>query len=225
MTLRFVSAGAAQGLVRQLGAREGVAVDGRFGAVGAMREAFRAGEPCDVVILTQAQVAEMASAGEVLADSVADLGRVATSIAVRESDPVPRVDDAARLREALLAADAIHFPDPQRATAGVHFVGVLRSLGIHDVLAPRFRTAAHGAAAMAELAQAAGHPIGCTQATEILATAGVRLVAPLPAGLDLRTMYTAAVAQRAGRVDEARRFVASLASPQLADVRRTAGFE
>ena len=225
MKLGFVSAGAAQGLVRGLGAREGVAIDGQFGAVGAMREALRNGAPCDVVILTQAQVAELVASGEVERGTVADLGRVATSIAVRESDPVPRVHDAASLREALLAADAIYFPDPERATAGVHFAQVMRSLGVYDTLAPRFRPGPHGAAAMASMAQADGHPIGCTQATEILATAGVRLVAPLPPGLDLRTTYTAAVHARAQHADDARRFVRLLSSPALIDMRRKAGFE
>ena len=225
MKLRFVSAGAAQGLVRSVGAREGVEIDGRFGAVGAMRDSLLAGQPCDVVILTQGQVAALANAGEVLREGIADLGAVATSIAVREADPSPRVDDADSLRAALLAADAVYFPDPLKATAGVHFAKVLHDLGIHDAMEPRFRTHPHGAAAMAALAKAGGAPIGCTQATEILATPGVRLVAPLPLGFDLRTTYTAAVNSKAADVAGARRFIAVMASADLARARALAGFE
>jgi molybdate transport system substrate-binding protein len=223
--LRFVSAGAAQGLVRSVGAREGIEVEGRFGAVAAMREALIAGEPCDIVILTQAQVAELVKSGEVALAGIADLGAVATSIAVRDADPVPRVADAGDLRATLLAADAVHFPDPERATAGVHFAKVLRELRIYDVLAPRFRTAPHGAAAMAAMAKADGHPVGCTQATEILATPGVRLVGPLPPGLELRTTYTAAVHANAANASDARRFVETMTSAALAEARAFAGFE
>lgn len=224
MKLRFVSAGAAQGLVRQVGAAEGVAIDGRFGAVGAMREALLAGEACDVVILTQAQVAELVNSGHVALAGIADLGAVATAVAVREADPSPAVQDAASLRTALRAADAIYFPDPQKATAGVHFAHVLRTLGIHDELAPRFRTYLHGAASMAAMAEAHGRPIGCTQATEILATPGVRLVAPLPPGLELRTVYTAAVSATAANASDAARFIETIAGPRYAAQRSLAGF-
>jgi molybdate transport system substrate-binding protein len=223
--LRFVSAGAAQGLVRSVGAREGIEIEGRFGAVGAMREALLAGEPCDIVILTQAQVSELVKSGAVALAGIADLGAVATSIAVRDADPVPRVEDAACLRDALVAADAIHFPDPQRSTAGVHFVNVMRTLGVHDALQSRFRTHPHGAAAMAALARADGRPIGCTQATEILATPGVRLVGPLPHGLELSTIYTAAVHADTANASDAGRFIETMTSPALAESRRFAGFE
>ena len=222
--LRFVSAGAAQGLVRRIAAEEAIEVEGHFGAVGAMREKLVAGEPCDVVILTRAQIAELVKTGHVALAGIADLGAVETSIAVRAADAPPDVHDASTLREALRAADALYFPDPQKATAGVHFAHVLRTLGIHDEVAPRFRTSPHGAAAMAAMAQAGGRPIGCTQATEILATPGVKLVAPLPPGLELRTVYTAAVSATATNPSDAARFVERLASADLAPARQAAGF-
>ena len=53
--------------------------------------------------------------------SAADIGTVLTAVAVRSGDPVPDVGNAAGLRAALLAADAIYFPDPKLATAGIHF--------------------------------------------------------------------------------------------------------
>jgi molybdate transport system substrate-binding protein len=40
-------------------------------------------------------------------------------------------------------------------------------------------------------------PIGSTQETEIRSTPGVTLVAPLPPGCDLTTIYTAAVTSTA----------------------------
>ena len=53
----------------------------------------------------------------------------APAIAVRAGDPAPPVGDAAELRAALLAADAIYFPDPKLATAGIHFAKVLDGWG------------------------------------------------------------------------------------------------
>jgi molybdate transport system substrate-binding protein len=225
MRLRFLSAGAAQGLVTALARRDGVEVDGHFGAVGAMMEKLRAGEPCDVLILTHAQIAELVGEGRALGETPTDLGTVATSIAVRTADVDPKVQDGDSLRAALLAADAIYFPDPAKATAGIHFAKVLEQLGLSAEVATRLKTYPNGAAAMRAMAEAQGRPIGCTQATEILATPGVRLVAPLPQGFDLATVYTAVVNTRAVNPDGARRFVASIADDASRDARKAAGFE
>jgi molybdate transport system substrate-binding protein len=224
VSLRFISAGAAQGLVSSYAKEIGEAVEGSFGAVGAMMERFRAGDAADVVILTHAQVVQLTSEAGVVPGTAADLGVVPTSLAVRMSDPSPPVNNADELRAALLAADAIYFPDPAKATAGIHFAKVLDQLGVRARIADRIRNFPNGAAAMRAMSEAGGKPIGCTQSTEILATPGIRLVAPLPAGLDLETVYTAAVHAKAARAQEAEDFVHDVTGETLRVLRRRAGF-
>jgi molybdate transport system substrate-binding protein len=224
VTLRLVSAGAAQALVHAVAREAGREVAGSFGAVGAMLEKLEAGEACDVVILTRAQVDALAAKGRVRAETVADLGPVPTSVAVRAADAAPDVSSEPALRAALLAADAIYFPDPARATAGIHFAKVLDALGIRERVEVRIRNFPNGATSMREMAGAGGHPIGCTQATEILATPGIRLVAPLPRGFDLETTYTAAVNAAAADPRAAAEFVARLAGEGARARRRAAGF-
>jgi molybdate transport system substrate-binding protein len=223
VTLAFVSAGAAEGLVRAFAAQSGVAIEGRFGAVGAMLEALEAGENADVVILTRKQVASLAARARVLAASVADLGTVATAIAVRSADNPPDISSAEALRAALLAADAIHFPDPAKATAGIHFADVLDRLGLAEALAGRLRTHPNGRTAMRALAESVGNPIGCTQATEILATPGLTLVGALPRGYSLDTVYSAAVDARSTNT-QAGDFVRRLTGKEERERRAAAGF-
>ncbi len=222
--LRFLSAGAAQALVRATAPGAGVEVDGSFGPVGAMLEKFHAREACDVVILSHAQIAQLVAGAEAVAGSSADLGEVATSIAVRAGEPAPDVSDEARLRAALLGADALYFPDPVKSTAGIHFAQVLAKLGMGEAVRARSRVFPSGASAMRELAASSGHCIGCTQSTEILATPGVRLAAALPRGFDLRTVYTAAVNTRAAQRAQAEQFVARLTGEGSLAARRDAGF-
>lgn len=228
-TIRVFGGGAAQGLVEELRpsfeAATGFAIDGVFSAVGAMRARLIAGESADVVILTRALITELAQFGHVVDGSAADVGTVDTAVAIRSGDTLPPVGDTAQLRAALLAADAIHFPDPQQATAGIHFAKVLRDLGIWDQVAERLRTAPNGATAMQELAGAKSRkPIGCTQATEILATPGIVLVAPLPEGCALATVYTAAVGARTQTPAEAAHLVALLTDDAGRHSRRRLGF-
>lgn len=148
-TLHLLSGGAAQGLVKALqpmfAERTGAALQARFGAVGAMREALLAGAPCDVMIVTQVMVDALATGGRLRPGSAVALGRVRTGMAVPAGRARPDVATPETLKAALLAADAIHFPDPDRATAGIHFARVLRELGVFEYLAPRFRTAPNGA--------------------------------------------------------------------------------
>jgi molybdate transport system substrate-binding protein len=225
VTLHLLSAGAAHSIVGTVARAAGVEIQGTFGAVGAILERFESGQVCDVVILTRKQIDELAAQGRVLAASVADLGRVVTAIAVRAGKPQPDVSTEGALRDALMTADAIYFPDPARATAGIHFAKVLEMLGIHETLRARLRTFPNGATAMRELAEARGRPVGCTQATEILATPGVTLVAPLPPGFDLMTTYAAAVNTAARNVKAATAFVARLTGEAALAQRRSAGFD
>ena len=151
-TIQLLCAGAAKGLVQALQPllmqHAGAEVAGRFGAVGAMKEALLAGEPCDLMIVTDKLIVELAEAGHLDGATRRPLGRVATGIAVRRGEPRPDIATPEALRDALRAADGIYFPDPERATAGIHFANVMRELGIHDALAPRFRTFPNGATAM-----------------------------------------------------------------------------
>ena len=230
MRLHVLSGGAAQGVVSALAgefeAATGYAIDGTFGAVGAMKEKLLAGAPADVLILTRALIDELAGAGQVEAETRADLGRVRTGVAVRAGDPAPDVTTAEGLRAALRAAGAIYFPDPQRATAGIHFARVLESLGIATEVGGRLSTHPNGATAMRELAKASGdRSIGVTQITEILNTSGVALVGPLPREFELATVYTAAVCTRAAAPEAARRLVALLAAEGRRPLREKAGFE
>jgi molybdate transport system substrate-binding protein len=213
--LRILSGGAAHGLVERIRpsfeSRTGCTIDGTFSAVGAMRDRLLAGEPADVMILSRALIDELAKSSHVVASSITDVARVATSVAVRQGDPLPDIATADALRAALAAADEIHFPDPAQATAGIHFAGVIKKLGLTDQVADRLRLGPNGATAMRALAAStARRPIGGTQETEIRATPGVVLVAPLPPGCDLVTTYTAAITTTARAPAEAATLFATL---------------
>jgi molybdate transport system substrate-binding protein len=229
-SLHILSGGAAQGLVSQLQpifqAQNNCRIEGSFGAVGLMRDKLLAGEPCDVLILTQALIEQLTSNGQVRAGSARPLGRVRTGVAVKSGEVLPQVDDPAALRQALKAAKGIYFPDPLQATAGIHFMNVLQQLGLDKELAARLHVFPNGATAMREMAQAGGTGlIGCTQITEILYTPGVQLVAPLPREFELSTVYVAAVCKRAQLPQEAAALVELLASEQATQLRRAGGFE
>jgi len=224
MALTILSGGAAQALVDKMkGKRD---VQGTFGAVGAMQARLLAGEECDVLILTQALIDELTHQGHVIAGSAAALGVVKTGLAVRSGNIPPDVSTPDALKDALRAASEIYFPDPVKATAGIHFMKVLKTLGVDEELRDRIRTLPNGREAMGEMAKSGERgAIGCTQVTEILSVPGVELVSLLPKEFELATVYTAAVCTKAKSPDEAREFVRLLAGDEAASVRGECGFE
>ena len=101
----------------------------------------------------------------------------------------------------------------------------MRELGIAEQVAARLQPAPNGATAMRALAASkSARPIGCTQVTEILATPGLDLVAPLPTGCALSTTYTVAITSRAEARDAAARLVAMLTDESGRARRQAPGF-
>jgi len=228
--MNILCAGAAQGLVKALQGvfleLTGAKIEGRFGAVGAMKEALLAGETCDVMVVTAAMIADLQAEGRLVRGSESSLGRVRTGIAVRQGEPRPQIATPEALKASLLAAKAIYFPDAQRSTAGIHFAGILEKLEIATTVSPRLRTFPNGATAMREMAaDPTPGAIGCTQITEINYTPGIALVGPLPQAFELATVYTAAVSANTRQPDLARRFVDLIAGARSRSLRAQGGFE
>ncbi|MCP3464958.1 substrate-binding domain-containing protein [Bradyrhizobium sp. CCGUVB23] len=227
--IHILSGGAAQGLVAQLAetlkAQTGLGIEGEFGAVGLMADKLRGGTPADIVILTRALVTKLRDEEFVDPTSIVDVGVVETALAVRANDPKVTVKTGSDLRDALRAADAIFVPDIKASTAGIHVAKTLDRLGIADEVASCLRIFPNGATAMRQLAASdAKRPIGCTQATEIIATEGIVLSGSLPPGHELATMYTAGVATRAAHVTAARVLIELLTDADRSELRRRMGF-
>jgi molybdate transport system substrate-binding protein len=227
--LKILSGGAAQGLVASVApkfkALTGLDIEGEFGAVGAMAGKLRTGTQADIVVLTAAMIADLARESLVVSASISDIGLVETAIAVRTGDSLVTANDAAGLRAAFLAADAIFVPDTKASTAGIHVAKVLQRLGIADEVAARLKIFPNGATAMRHLAASdATRPIGCTQSTEIINTAGVTLCGSLPQGCELSTVYTAAVTTRSAAAKQAQVLIVLLTDADQRELRNRAGF-
>jgi molybdate transport system substrate-binding protein len=229
MKLTLFSGGAAKAVATGLQAdferRHGCTLAATFGAVGTMRDNLLGGAACDVVILSDALIRELERQGHVVAGSARPLGRVETGVAVRTGTPPVAVGDGTALKATLAAARGLYVPHLAQSTAGQHIAGMLRKLGLDQALADRVHEYPNGAVAMGELAKTSGDGmIGCTQVTEILYTPGVTLVAQLPEGYGLSTVYTAACCTKASQPELAQGFVDALAGEASLALRKDAGF-
>ncbi len=227
--LKILSGGAAQGLIAgfapKFEAVTGWSIAGDFGAVGVMAARLRGGEAVDAIVLTAALIDALKAERLVVADLIKPVGSVETALAVRAHDQVAPVADTGTLSQTLLVADAIFVPDVVSSTAGIHVMKMLQQLGIAGRVASRLKVFPNGTTAMHNLAASdAARPIGCTQATEIIATPGLQLVGALPGEFALNTTYSAAITTRAADKTIARSFVDLLADREQLPLRARAGF-
>jgi len=228
--MHVLSGGAAaavvQGVQTEFEQATGSRIEGTFSAVGMMRDKLIAGTPCDVAIFTKPLIEQLIASGHVVPGSARSLGLVKTGVAVRSGTPHPAVSTRAELHAAMSAAQGIYFPDPDKATAGIHFLSVLKALGLDETLRSKFRIFPNGATAMGEMAKSTeSNLIGCTQVTEINYTQGVDLVAVLPAEFELSTDYTLGICTHTQNLQQAQLLADLLSGPASEAVRRQGGFE
>jgi molybdate transport system substrate-binding protein len=229
-TLRILSAGAAQAVTERIidafKRDTGHEVVADFGAVGAMKKKFTAGEAADVITLTQPMIEELIAAGLVQQGSRFDLGKVGTGVAVRAGTPVPDVSAADALRARLLSATRIVCPDPSVATAGKVVMSMLDKLGVADEVRDRLQFFPNGYAAMAWLAQTVGTgDLGITQVTEILPNKNVAYAGPLPEEFQMKAVYSVGLASKAPQAEIAKDFIARFGAASSRSLLVDAGYE
>jgi len=193
-----------------------------------IRDAVLAGDTsADMVALPVPMIDALADRGFVAREGIAALGSVGIGAVTRAGATLTAPDDMARLREALLAADAVFLT---LAPTGEHLLNVIRKLGLAQAVERklrRFDKASHLNAALA--ASLATHPLGFAPVTEILswqpeswqpeagvaansspAAGGITFLGHVPDEIQDMVHYAAALRAGTTRMDIGRKVLAAL---------------
>jgi molybdate transport system substrate-binding protein len=140
--VRVFSANGVKTIVNDLAPRFGDATGHRlavsFGEAGEARSRIIDGEAFDLALLPAATLADLAGLGRIDGGSIVEIARTEIGMAVRTGAARPDTRSAEAFRDWLLGVPSIVITDPDSGgVSGVHFAGVLRTLGIADALAPR----------------------------------------------------------------------------------------
>jgi len=226
--LRVFSAGAvrtfitevAQGFQKETGVRVIITA----GTVGELRGRLSAGEPADVVIMTDTAIDQAMAEGLVVAYSRADIARTGIGVGVRAGARRPDVSTVAAFRKALLDARSLVYLDPAGgATSGIHFAGVLDQLGIAQAVKRKTTLIRTGYAA--EVVARGEAELCVHQISEILPVKGVVLVGPLPRELQKKTTYSGGVLAQSESQEAALAFLDHAARLELEPRRAAAGLD
>jgi len=162
-------------------------------------------------------------AGAFHAQSKTIVGRIPIGVVVREGANAPDIAQPDAVRNALMDARSVVFPDPSVTPTGKHLLGMFARIGIADAMRPKstFKNAIDGGVNLVRDGKA---DLGLFLVTEILPVKGIRLVGTLPDSLQGYVVYAAAVADsKVSR--EASQFVEFLSEPDARAKWKAAGFE
>jgi molybdate transport system substrate-binding protein len=159
-----------------------------FDTAGAAEKKFLADPNASFLITTKPRI-DKAIASNLLTNGQA-IHLVDTAAGIASSQAVkPVVRNGADLKAALLSAKKIAFSDPARgATVGLHFVKVIRELGIEQEVMAKAVVARDGIETM-RLIQSKAVDIGITQMSEVVQADRTTLVGPFPKEFELVSQY------------------------------------
>ena len=181
----------------------------------------RRGETVDVVILSRAQIDELAGEGKVAAASRVDLARSSIGMAVRKGAPKPDIKSIDALKRALLQAKSVAY---SAQVSGIYLTTELfPQLGIADQMAKKgIRVDVGRVGAVVARGEA---EIGFQQISELMEVEGLDLVGPLPAEVQRVTVFTAGIAVASKSPGAARALIEFLTSPRGAEVMKNRGLD
>jgi molybdate transport system substrate-binding protein len=194
-----------------------------YDVLTALREKIAAGEKADVLVMPVSMLDGYVGDGKVRANSQKTFGTVGISVVVKEGAPQPDISTKEKFREAMLSTRSIVHATPGRTPSGTHMGKVMEQLGIAEAMAKKVvhRPALEGGVQLVAEGQA---DIGIYPASEVASVKGVRVVGPLPAGIDFNIVYGGAAIADSAAVETAAAFVKFMAAPENRSVWKHAGF-
>ncbi len=228
-TIKVLSAGAVEAMVRAIGAEyakaTGDQLDLNFNTAGALRDRVRTGEATDLVILPPPVVSALEKDGFVVAGSAIDLARTVTGVVVKAGATAPDISTPEAFKQALLDAPTVSYTDPKAGgSSGTFFRGLLERLGLAEAVAKKEVLGNRGTD-VARIVAEGRAAIGTTFISEILTVPGTKVVGPLPGELHNVNTYTAAIASTSQAREPAATLIQALTDPAHRQRWITAGLE
>jgi molybdate transport system substrate-binding protein len=151
-----------------------------------------------------------------------DLAKVGIGVMVKAGAAKPDVSSVEAFKRAVLNAGSIAYIDPESGGSSGAYVAVLLSrLGLTDRISGKIRLKRGGHVSDYILSGEA--ELGIHQMSEIVSTAGVTFVGPLPGEIQNLTTYSAGIGTMARDPATAEAFIRTLAGPAASGILATRG--
>lgn len=223
--LKVLSSNGTSAIVAELGKRfesaTGHRLVIRYHVAALLQKEIAAGEPFDVVVLTDTAVNDLIRLGKVDAATRTDIARAGIGVAMRAGAAKPDIGTIEAFRQTMLAAKSVAYTPV--GGSGIHFVKMLERLGIAAEVTAKAKTQIGGA--MADFVARGEADLAVQQISELLPVAGTELVGPFPPPLQLMTGFSAGIGVMSKEPGAARELVEFFRSPDASIVIKSKGME
>lgn len=221
--IRGISSKATQHLLAELAAqhqqRTGVPVQiESVGGVDAARR-VQAGEAFDLVILASDAIDRLLAAGALRPGSRVDLVRSGVAVAVPAGAPAPDISTPEALRAAVAAAPSLAV---STGPSGVGLLALFEQWGLGEQIRARLVQPPPGSPVGA-LVASGQVALGFQQLSELLPIAGLQIVGPLPAAVQIDTVFSGAIGAQCQQVAQAEAVLQGMAAPDTAALKQRLG--
>jgi molybdate transport system substrate-binding protein len=226
-TLRVFSGGAPQEIFKQLTPlferQSGHKVEYVYAVMSALREKIAADEQADVLVMPTNILDGYEKDSVVRRLGRAVLGLVGICAVVRVGAPKPGLSTPDNVKQAIIGARAIVHATPGETPSGTHMGKLIETFGIADTMKGKIihRSALRGGI---ELVASGEAEIGFYPKSEVL-DPRLSLAGPLPAAIQLTTIYGAAVTAKSATPDAGAAFIAFMGDPKHRAVWTQGGFD
>jgi molybdate transport system substrate-binding protein len=184
-----------------------------FAVTKVLSDRLAAGEKPDVLVLPTNILDGLQKDGVVRAEHRAVLGLVSINAVVKKGAPKPDLSTTEKVKQAMLNSRKLAMAPPGMTPSGTHMGKLLDKLDIADALKPKLihRPALEGGVELVESGEA---ELGFYPKSEVIGFAGLSIAGPLPAEIQLTTIYGAAVTTLGGSPDAAAAFIGFMTDPR-----------
>jgi len=223
--IKVLSTHAIQEVLRELGPaferanRARLTID--YDPANVLKRKIENGATFDVVITTRSVIDALIAQGKVSGDSCTDIGRSGLGVSVSKGAAKPDLTKVETFMRALLAAKSV--VRSKEGTSGLYFETLLTRLGIAEAM--RDKIVLGGSGRIAELVARGEAEMAVQQIPELLPVADTDFVGPLPAELQLYTVFSAGIGVIAKDRAAAKAFIDNLMAPPSCAVLKAKGLE
>lgn len=175
----------------------------------------------DVVVLASGAIDKLLTEQKLLAASRLDLAVSGIAVAVPAGGPRPALDTEEDVKRAVLAARTLSY---STGPSGVYLEKLFARWGVLDELRERIVVPPPGVA-VGSLVAGGIVELGFQQLSELQHLAGIDVVGNLPASVQSLTTFSGAIGAQCLDIDAARHFLAAMAAPATAALKRRHGME
>ena len=196
----------------------------QYGTGPQLNQRLSSNQVADILIAPIPLLDQQIKQTRVIDENRIAIGKVGVGITVRNQLSDPDVSTPEALKTVLLNADSVVYNE---ASTGIYLEKLFQEMGIGNALKAKTTRYANGEQVLMHIIKGSKNEIGFGAITEIklFETKGLRLVAPLPAGIQNYTNYGAGLMRESPNPELAKQLLLFLSTPIAKAAYKKVGIE